>query len=274
MALHKITSVEGGGSKELTSTVRVASMLLQAIGVSVHSLVKLTATLDMGIRDCFGIARSISEGCLNIAYILAEGEDAANKAIRHAFQKNYRDLKREGEFGGFRFLVGVAGEIPSPASVPGLEDSLKEFSDKKGRGKGWTEKSVEDRLSSVRNRFGRKGIGLFGAVLSIYRHSSEILHGSFSGVSYFWTGGDSLPKNREEVDALFLSHFISVFGAAFSAISDVLDVIAAEYNLPELKRANAEQLNLLENIITSDELDAALSRKGKALHPIAKLAYS
>lgn len=87
----------------------------------------------MGIRDCFGIARSVRDGAVNVAYIVAAGNDAADRARRHALQKGYRDLHRKDPTGTVEVL---SKNIPPVEDVPGLASALAEFhQEERRRGK-------------------------------------------------------------------------------------------------------------------------------------------
>ena len=85
--------------------VRVPLLMLQAVGVSIHSILTLTQKRDMAVRDGFGIARSAVETSVNAAYIALGGEPLAEQAVRHMRQKRWRDLSREANIGGWRMTV-------------------------------------------------------------------------------------------------------------------------------------------------------------------------
>jgi len=209
----------------------------------------------MSVRDCFGIARSISETGINVAYIIAGGNSMAERAQRHALQKGFRDLQRQGEMGGFGFSVLWNGPIPDPKDVPGLQEALAEFSTSKGREKDWTDDNLSARIALIRNKFGYAALSLSGAATSIYRHSSEILHGSYFGTTFFWTGGVNRPTNREEAGALFFTHFVAAFTAAFFSTHGVLEIIAKEFGQEELKKANKDLFRLVAQHCMSGDLD-------------------
>ena len=101
MTIHSImTGTEVQKKDNLAASqlvVDTVSLMIQGLGVSCHSIVRLTDKLDMSIRDCFTIARSIVEGGVNVANIIAGGNDIAERAQRHALQKAYRDIDRRGK---------------------------------------------------------------------------------------------------------------------------------------------------------------------------------
>ena len=67
---------------------QVLPLMLQALGSSSYTLTRLSGTSGLHTRDCYSIARSVVEIAVNICYILAEGPNAAERAIRHARQKS------------------------------------------------------------------------------------------------------------------------------------------------------------------------------------------
>jgi hypothetical protein len=161
-------------------------MMVQGIGVSVRSILKLSETLDMSLRDCLSISRSVVETSINVAYIVAGGSQIATQARRHALQKSYRDLERSGKLGRWVFNVS-SGNKPEISSIPGLQIALGEFSDSNGRERrDWTKDNLEKRLNLIEQKFPDASLDFATAIMQIYRHSSEILHGTYFGTVYFW----------------------------------------------------------------------------------------
>jgi hypothetical protein len=85
-----------GNEREM---LRVIWVLMRGIATLTRSVLILTAEFSMGIRDCYGIGRSIFESAVNVAYITARGPEVALMARRHATQKAYRNLLREDPAG-------------------------------------------------------------------------------------------------------------------------------------------------------------------------------
>jgi hypothetical protein len=216
------------------SAIRVPLLMLQATGVSIHSVLALAQSRDMAIRDGFGIARSAVETALNAAYIAVGGTTVADQAIRHMRQKRWRDLNREANFGGQRMALSLDVGL-TPADLPGLPEALDEYTNKRGgEVRDWTSVSIEERIEAVANRCARAGVCLSAAVFAIYRPSSELLHGTYYGVNYFWQGSRATPaKSREAFDRLWLlEHFVTLFSALFFGSSGAIDAMATVFDLP------------------------------------------
>ncbi|MEZ6028851.1 MAG: hypothetical protein R3C46_03780 [Hyphomonadaceae bacterium] len=236
--IHHLTLPETkAGSPEV---IRVAPLMLQALGISVHSALKLCVGRDMAIRDAYGIARSATELAVNIAYIAAGGSDVARRADRHAMQKTYRDMTRRGEIGGLQFTI-TRDQIPRVEEMPGLPEALAEFTGKKGQElTDWTPVSISGRIKEVRGISETAGIYLAGAVSSIYRHSSELLHGTYFGVIHFWRGNSAPATSREAFDERWEEHFLSIFNGLFFSVGGVITLYAQMFAVPEIGAAQQQ----------------------------------
>lgn len=212
---------------------RVTIWMLQAIGVSANSILKLTETIDMSIRDCFGIARSAAETAVNVSYIAVGGPSLANRAIRHLRQKRWRDLKRVAQMGAQRVTV----ERRIDASVedfPGLREALDEFTNSKGQEvRDWTSDNIQKRIDLIATKSKRSADALSGSIFAIYRPSSELLHGSFYGVNYFWQGSLDRPvASRVEFEHLWThDHFVTLLTSIYFAVSGTVEAVAVQRGL-------------------------------------------
>ena len=231
--------------------IRVPILMLQAVGVSIHSILTLTKNRDMAIRDGFGIARSAVETAINAAYIAAGGDSLAEQAVRHMRQKRWRDLRREANIGGWQMTVSQEIGL-TPADLPGLPEALEEYTNKRGREvRDWTTASIEDRVNAVADVCKEAGLHLGVAVFAIYRPSSELLHGSYYGVNYFWQGSRERPAlNRPDFDRLWLlEHFVTLLSAVFFAVRGVIEAMAEVHKLPHHSKRQGELSQQLSELI-------------------------
>lgn len=230
---------ENDSDEDVATTI---ILMILGMGISCHSILKLTTEIGMQIRDCYGIARSVCEIGINISYIVAVGAEAAALANRHAKQKTYRDLKRGGQIGGVGFSLETSSDIPEPDDIPGMKQALDEFTNKRGKEKtSWTSVSLDDRIKVVDERFPTTSINFGGSMMSIYRHASEILHGTYFSMLHFWGGNRGRITNRAEAEHFFVfHHFISVFSSVFFSCQGVVKVVAEEFDIEELGKANHE----------------------------------
>lgn len=228
--IHQL-SPPAGQIVELDHTTRCLVWMAQAIGVSINSVLQLTEARGMAIRDCFGIARSAAETAVNVAYISAAGPAVAERAIQHGRQKRWRDLHRQGHLGG-NLAVSIQRNIElTVENVPGLVEDLAKFTTKAGREvRDWTPLTIQDRIDVVHGRWPHAAKLLGGAIFSIYRPSSELLHGTFYGVNYFWQGSRDAPvRSVAEFDRLWIEeHFVTLASTLLFASAGAVEAVAAE----------------------------------------------
>lgn len=239
------TKMDEGLADDDRTILNITLLMVQSLGVSFHSILKLTDTRDMAIRDAYGIARSSSELAVNVCFIVATGAETARRAERHALQKSFRDLDRSGSIGGFEFAIKRT-EMPKIEEVPGLSEAISEFSDRKGREvRDWTPLSLSERIKAVQIPYERCALALTGAVLSIYRHSSELLHGTYFGVVHFWRASRPPAKTRAEFECVWDDHFIAIFSAALFSGEAVVEAYGQKFGLDELRD---DQLRLIKEV--------------------------
>jgi len=134
------------------------------------------------LRDCFALARMVFELGLNIGYLSSKGDEAIQSAIKHAHQKSYRDLNRTLEIGDIKIFVGLTN-IGKVKVSDQLKEAIDSFTTKKGKeSNSWSTDSVYKKLEVITEKHGiGAGTAMAMASYSIYRHSSEILHGTIFG---------------------------------------------------------------------------------------------
>lgn len=188
------------------------SLLMQGAGSSTNTLVKLSQNIGLNGRDCYTIARSIIETLVNASYIAVGGSTRAQAAIRHARQKSVLDLNRVSKVGDSEIRVSYSGS-PTEGFGPELDAAIEEFTAKSGREKSWTEESIDDRIVEVGRVCGADVLGLLhSARFSVYRHSSEVLHGSLFGAMYFLgaTSPNGQPKSKEAIEEIIAEQMLLI----------------------------------------------------------------
>lgn len=173
---------------------------------------------------------------MNVCYICAEGEAAAARAERHAEQKAVRDLDRESSVGGQTIRLRSAAR--EALRFPGeLAESIDEFTARSGREKGWTDLSVDARCERVGQVLGDKVLTpLHWARFAVYRHSSEILHGTFFSAVFFLglTDPKGAPTSRDDLlDRISGQHLMILMAAVLSLVA-VAKAVDAIFGVPEL----------------------------------------
>lgn len=158
---------------------RVSTLVAMAAGQSLETLLRMVKLRGIPVRDAYSIARSAIESYVNASYLLAESDEVAARAIRYVSFASWRHHNRK--FGSGEFSIEVRSDPDSSAT---LVNEYPEFS---GKGKGvWTTLDVPSRIRRVGALAGhRAGSRLLAAYGLIYSLSSEIIHGSPFGASYF-----------------------------------------------------------------------------------------
>ncbi len=224
--------------------LRVVFTMIHMAGISAHSVLKLTQEIGLQTRDCYPIVRCIVESVVNIVFIMARGRDAAGRADRHAQQKAYRDLKRVSSAAGWTMTVGSTVKL-SPEDDARLAALAAEFTNSKGREKReWIDENLAERIDAAAQHFPKASVMLLhAAVFNIYRHSSEVLHGTYFAAMHFWgmtTIGRPRPESRENLLRTLSEHQFSVLMSTVFAFTTLLECISDYVGMPKL----AEQAKL------------------------------
>lgn len=216
--------------------VSVVGMMAQSAGSLVYDTLRYKQP-GFETRTCFILARSIVETMINCCFVLADGRQVAELAIRHAQQKAYRDWSRESQIGSFTLRMPPV-QLPEAEDVPGLSENLSAFTTKKGKEIGqWTALSVPDRIKNVAEKLGDGPANkLHAAYFAIYRYSSEIIHGSFYGAAYSVGFLDRRPTDHTDesiFEHMANQHWMVLF-ANILAIDAFIVSLHKVYGLAEL----------------------------------------
>jgi hypothetical protein len=228
--------------EEVRSTI---ILMIQALGSSTHTIRRLIEKPGLEIRDCYTIARSISELSVNICYICTEGRAAAQAAKQHALQRSYRDLDRSWTVAGITAAV-KREYIPASSSIPGLDEALADFTDRRGREKNdWIDLNVGSRIEHVKSKYPKVALSLLASTFSIYRHSSDILHGSFAGIQFFWKLHENSPQSRQDADFILEQHLLTIFCSVLFSNDSVIQLIYSDKKYDTLSKIERDLINLV-----------------------------
>jgi hypothetical protein len=229
---------------------RIIKALMHMIGISAHSLVTLTDEVGLGAKDTYLIARSVCEGSINIAYLMASDPEIARKAQRHAQVRAFRDLHREQTTGGWTINLGYQGALP-PTEVDRLESMAREFTSARGREKDWTDLTVRQRLDAASMAFGSTALlSLSVSFANIYRHASEVTHGSYYGALMIWglTAPGFSRSGSSALRLVFADHQFSSLVSAIFAFAGVVECFAQYAKIQSLKVSVEDVLHRLSKL--------------------------
>lgn len=229
-------------------TQKVLPAMLQALGSSSVTMVHLSNGPGLQSRDCFSICRSIVELAVNVCYILAEGEGAASQAQRHAVQKAIRDLNRKSKVGNQTIHLRSAA-LSGLKLTREVEESIKEFTARSGREKDWTDLSIDERCQRIEELLESSVFTpLHWARFAIYRHSSEILHGTFFSAVFFMglTEPAGAPVSPDEwLNRISGQHLMLLMSTALSLLA-VIRAVDATFKTPDLVVQAEQQMTNLK----------------------------
>ena len=146
--------------------------------------------------------------------------------------------------------VAYAGEMPA-ADALRMEAMAAEFTTAKGREKDWTDLSLRQRLDAASAAFpGTALLSLNASAFNIYRHASEVMHGSYYGALMIWglTNPDPRQVDRDTFRLVFVDHQFSTLMSAIFAFAGVVECFAEYAGLPELKVPVSDLLNRLSTL--------------------------
>nr|WP_312204713.1 hypothetical protein [Pseudomonas monteilii] len=194
--LKELTSqVQGSESKALCDSFP----FLDSANESLETLDWLISHLRL--RDAYVISRVIYETLLNACFITTDPQVLGLRAHTHAKQKALRGLVRAIEVSGEKIFEHRPDGVDELMGMPLHKKWLDEFTSKTGREvTSWTPENVSKRLDVINESFGQSKSRGFAFGLLLYRHSSEIAHGTLFGTMFSWGAmevGKPLPGPKD-----------------------------------------------------------------------------
>lgn len=235
---EELTCTLGDGQK------RTSTFLAMAAGQSLETLLRMAKFRGIPVRDAYPVARSAIESFVNASYILAESDDVAARAIRYIEFAAWRQQNRK--FGSGEFSIEVCSD-PDPQVT--LAQEYPEFS---GKGKGsWTNLDVPSRIRRVGELAGHKaGSRLLAAYGLIYSLSSEIIHGSPFGASYFYSAHMKGENTTEVFHAATVRHLEEILIGVLHAGCGYLAAFFGQQNMQAPMKAEEKIFTRLFELST------------------------
>lgn len=234
-ALHKCIALVSKSIIDLPSIKDDVSMSFSLMAgpilESSHSMLILSNSLKM--RDCYAISRMIFDLTLNLGYFGVKGEEAVKLSLQHYHQKAFRDLDREIEIKGLKFGVGLKG-LDKTNIDEKLKEALDFFTNKKGfEIRSWTGENVFKKIELIIEKYGNDiGMMMIINLFFIYRHSSEIIHGTMFG-SLFSRGmtkpESEQPNDEQELEKYHITYISFNLICVMLLIYSVFSIINSHY---------------------------------------------
>ncbi len=160
-------------------------MLLHMAGVSSVTIGILCKDIGVGIRDSYGISRSILELSVNFSYALISEDGTISKLREHAEFLLLKNRKIDRSIGSWRIQLGT-DDPHNDALESRLLELSEKFTTRKGHKKGWSTDSIYKKIEAIGGKFNKISLYYGGAAALSYEISSEYLHGSLYSALHFY----------------------------------------------------------------------------------------
>ena len=149
-------------------------------------------------------------------------------------------------------MVGSSVKL-SPEDEARLSALAAEFTTSRGREKrDWIDENLTKRIDAAAQRFPKASVMLLhAAVFNIYRHSSEVLHGTYFAAMHFWgltTICRPRPESRDALLRTLSEHQFSVLMSTVFALTALLECISDYVGTPELDEQVRLEFNRLHEL--------------------------
>jgi hypothetical protein len=209
---------------KLTDLGSVISTMFASVTDSCGSLLLLSE--HRKFRDCLVTARTIYLTIVNICFICAKGKIAADRAIRHANQKAYRDFNRELSINDNRMTIRATG-IVDLDQLPELKAAMAEFTSRKGRERrAWSEENLEQQLETIDRKYGKKVSMMLLFGFTFYRHASEVAHGTLFGT--LWALGTFAGQPPKDLVSYERGHLLTILLRLACCLTALISVVERE----------------------------------------------
>ena len=232
-----------------SSRVGALYPLLDSIEESVSSLRTLASM--QALRDSYVISRVIYETSINACFLLTSPVELTNRANTHAKQKALRNLVRRIEIAGYPLFEFKARGAEEILQDPGHKQWLADFTSKSGREiTSWTPENVQQRLEVIYTAFGSEAAKGLAFGLLLYRHASEIAHGTLYGTLFSWGAMElGRPLRSPEDLAVFrraeLRHVLKLISFTLESLVHVCAQVLSQQPLAE--QATKARMNYYES---------------------------
>jgi hypothetical protein len=230
--------------------------IAMAAGQSLNTILKATESRGIPVRDLYPVARSAIEAFVNAAYLVAAADDASERALRYVGFAAWKHRNRTVGSGDFSLTI---------ESDPDPEAVLRRFPDFAGKGNGsWTKFDTPTRIRLVGELGSRRaGARLLAAYALVYAISSEVIHGSTYGVSYFFHAHLQGEPNAESFRDATAQQLIDILIAALHGLAGFL---TAFFDKQSMTGPSSVEQDIFERLLRLANDSTAEQGKPAGLH--------
>jgi hypothetical protein len=228
--------------------VRAASVTTLGAGQSVNTIMNGSGAVGIPVRDLYPIARGVVEGFINAAFFVTQPVEVSQRALKHKEYAAWKHINRTIGNGEFAFTLST-GPDPKKAVA-------RLFPDFAGKGQAsWSTLDAPSKIDRVGKVVRHSGGALLGAYALVYAVSSEIIHGSVYGMSYFMSAHNRDEANVEDFRAGTEGQVVDILSAICHAASGFLSAFARVHKCQPLIDAERMLFRRMYKAIQGEDLD-------------------
>lgn len=188
-------------------------------GQSLGTVVRNSAERGLAVRDLYPIARCVVEGFINAAFFTTQPVEVSQRALA---LRHYAAWKHSNRVIGTGDFMMTLGDDPSPKAT-----AAKLFPDFAGRGQEtWCSLDAPSKINRRGQVVQASGGAFLGAYGGIYAVSSEIIHGSVYGMSYFMSAYKGQAQTTEAFQHGTEGQMVDILSAVGHAASGFISAYA------------------------------------------------
>ncbi|MBW8744029.1 MAG: hypothetical protein JF628_06750 [Sphingomonas sp.] len=228
--------------------VRAACATSLGAGQSINTILAGAAAVGIPVRDLYPIARAVVEGFINAAFFVTQPVEVSERAMKHKDYAAWKHSNRAIGNGDFAFRLSSGPDHKAAAATL--------FPDFAGKGQdSWSTLDAPSKINRIGKVAGRAGGALLGAYALVYAVSSEIIHGSVYGMSYFMSAYNQGDKSVEAFRAGTAAQVIDILTAVSHAASGFLAAFAKVHDCKPLADIERELFRRMFKAATGEDLD-------------------
>lgn len=238
---HKVTCRLG------CDQVRAATATSLGAGQSINTILAGSANVGIPVRDLYPITRAVVEGFINASFFVTQPVEVSERAMKHKDYAAWKHTNRSIGNGDFAFKLS---SDPDPKATV-----AKLFPEFTGRGRdSWSSLDAPSKINRIGKIDGRSGGALLGAYALVYAVSSEIIHGSVYGMSYFMSTHNPGNESVEAFQAGTEAQVVDILAAVVHATSGFLSAFAAVHECKPLAEIERELFRRMYKAVSGEEL--------------------
>lgn len=225
---------------------RATAAVSMGAGQSLNTILKNSTERGIAVRDLYPIARAVVEGFINAAFFTTQPVAVSQRALSHRHYAAWKHTNRV--IGSGKFMMSLGGDPDPKATV------VHRFPEFAGRGQdSWSTLDIPSKINRIGEVVRASGGALLGAYACIYAVSSEIIHGSVYGMSFFMSAHSRGEQTTEAFQSGTEEQMVDILSAVGHAASGFLAAFANVHQFGPLILDEHELFKRLFKAATGDE---------------------